>query len=127
MKRVLLGLLLVILLAVGGGIIYLTSGLARTAALTIGNVDFRAAANGTYQGEYLDGRWTNRVQVTIADGRVVAIELQQAPVFSQADVNQQLFARVIEQQSLQVDAISGATVTCKALLKAIEHAIVPAE
>jgi uncharacterized protein with FMN-binding domain len=38
-----------------------------------------------------------------------------------------LFDRVIEAQSLQVDAISGATLTSKAYLKAVENALEQAE
>jgi uncharacterized protein with FMN-binding domain len=38
-----------------------------------------------------------------------------------------LYDRVIESQSLQVDTISGATLTCKARLKAVENALIKAQ
>ena len=38
-----------------------------------------------------------------------------------------LFARVMEQKTLQVDAISGATITNKTHLKALENALIKAQ
>jgi uncharacterized protein with FMN-binding domain len=38
-----------------------------------------------------------------------------------------LYSRVIAQQSLQVDTISGATLTSKAYLQAVENALVQAQ
>jgi uncharacterized protein with FMN-binding domain len=38
-------------------------------------------------------------------------------------VSEELFQRVIAQQTTQVDAVSGSTVTSRAYLKAIENAL----
>jgi uncharacterized protein with FMN-binding domain len=42
---------------------------------------------------------------------------------SDAHVQRQVISRVVETQSLQVDTVSGATVTTRAALKAIENAL----
>lgn len=39
------------------------------------------------------------------------------------EVNESIISRVVENQSLKVDVVTGATVTSKALLKAIENAL----
>jgi uncharacterized protein with FMN-binding domain len=38
-----------------------------------------------------------------------------------------LYDRVIQAQSLQVDTLSGATLTSKAWLQAVENALIPAQ
>lgn len=39
------------------------------------------------------------------------------------EVNESIISRVVENQSLKVDVVTGATITSKALLRAIENAL----
>jgi uncharacterized protein with FMN-binding domain len=94
--------------------------------LEINDLDFKKLEDGTYRGAYEGGmyQWrANEVQVTVLSGNVTAIELLRSTEERPPDFTEELFKRVVERQSLQVDAVSGATLTSKAYLKAIEHAL----
>ena len=95
--------------------------------VTIENIDFPSLADGTYTGYYEGGMYKWReceVEVTVSLGKVKEIKLLNSkdPGGNNAD-HDKLFNRVINEQSLQVDALSGATLTSKAYLKAIEIAL----
>lgn len=94
-------------------------------------IDFSTLAEGTYQGAYEGGmyKWrANQCQVTVSDGKVSEIQLTGSmdPGKERAGA-QMLYDRVIQAQSLQVDTISGATLTSKAYLKGIENALIQAQ
>jgi uncharacterized protein with FMN-binding domain len=102
--------------------------------LTIGSVDFTKLQDGTYVGEYKGTKGKARnaaVKVTVSDGKIAAIKILKGALDSHgkpAELTggmtiEDLFKRVIESDSLQVDAISGATLTSKAHLKALENAL----
>lgn len=94
-------------------------------------IDFSTLAEGTYQGAYEGGmyKWrANQCQVTVSAGKVSDIQLTGStdPGKENTDAKM-LYDRVIQSQSLQVDTISGATLTSKAYLKGIENALVQAQ
>jgi uncharacterized protein with FMN-binding domain len=72
-----------------------------------------------------------KVNVTVAGGKLAAVDVtggalagekQNGEIRGGASI-QALFGKVIEKQSLKVDTISGATITCKTHLKAVEDAL----
>ncbi|MBN1873619.1 MAG: FMN-binding protein [Anaerolineae bacterium] len=100
-------------------------------SLPLDAVDFGKLNDGTYHGVYEGGmyKWrTNECDVTVANGKVTDIQLvvSQDPG-SENTQHQALYDRVIEAQSLQVDTISGATLTSKAYLQAVENALIQAQ
>lgn len=122
-KKVLIRTVIVIIVMVLGAGIYLTVGLSGAQNLEIGDVDFTNLADGTYVGSHRAGRWTNEVAVTVSSGRVVDVDIVRDVRIPRREYTAALIDKVIAEQSLQVDAISGATVTCKAYLKAMENAL----
>lgn len=96
--------------------------------LPIKDVDFKRIKDGTYKGNYAGGmyKWrANECEATVASGKVKTIKL--TATIDPAKKNMQheeLYKRVIDKQSLQVDTISMATLTSKAYLKAVENALV---
>lgn len=68
----------------------------------------------------------NRVQVTVESGRLTRVNLLSCEEDKPAEFTDDLYSRVIQNQSLQVDARSGATLTTKALLKGLESALLQA-
>lgn len=89
----------------------------------IEKIDFGKIRQGVYIGEYSGGmyRWReNKVRITAENGRVLKIEKVYA---SEKTEVEELYNRVIENQSLQVDGIAGATLTSKAFLKGIENGL----
>jgi uncharacterized protein with FMN-binding domain len=100
-------------------------------SLPLDAVDFGKLNDGTYQGAYEGGRYgwrANECQVTVSSGRVTGIQLigSQDPGGKNTQ-HEALYDRVVEAQSLQVDTISGATLTSKAYLQAVENALVRAQ
>ncbi|HSJ54588.1 MAG TPA: FMN-binding protein [Anaerolineae bacterium] len=100
-------------------------------SLPLDAVDFGKLADGTYHGAYEGGmyKWrANECQVTVSSGKVAAIQLlgSQDPG-SKNTQHELLYNRVIQAQSLQVDTISGATLTSKAWLQAVENALLDAQ
>jgi len=121
--KVLLLLVIIIILLAGGGLFYLSRGLDSGSRVPINEVDLSALTDGTYTGTYEGGRWTNTVKVTIKDHRITDIEIVDDLLFSQPEVVDKILARVIDEQKVNVDVISEATVSSKAYLKAIELAL----
>lgn len=101
------------------------------ANVTIAALDFSKLKDGAWVGEYAGGmyKWReNKVQVTVSGGRVTDIQgLSPAEAGKKYPERDQVYDRVMQAQSLQVDVVSGATLTSKAYLKGLEDALVKAE
>lgn len=99
-------------------------------SLPLNRVDFSRLKDGVYIGAYEGGmyKWReNKVQVTVSGGKVADIKLLEASFNSTGTTDPApLYDRVIDRQSLQVDVISGATVTSKGYLQAVENALLQA-
>lgn len=128
-----IALVVVVVLAVAGGIgwSYVSKEHKETRSLPLNKVDFKKLSDGKYHGAYAGGmyKWrTNECDVTVAGGKVADIQLSGTidPGAENTDYKM-LYSRVIAQQSLQVDTISGATLTSKAYLQAVENALVQAQ
>jgi uncharacterized protein with FMN-binding domain len=89
---------------------------------SIKSIDFSRLPNGVYDGGYKRGRFSSKVRVTVASGRVTTIDVVQDMQY-QSEVTQKAVGAVLEAQSLQVDTVSGATITTRAFLKAVENAL----
>jgi len=87
-------------------------------------VDLEKIEDGVYQGEFTGGRWKNKLEVTVKNHKITDIKLLQASDMSGIkDIGEKVFKKVEEEQSLQIDTVSGATVHTKAVLKSIENAL----
>ena len=114
---------MVFILITAGGIFFLTRGLALGSKLVINDVKLSAVKDGAYNGEYKDGRWTNEVNLTVKDHKITSIELVKDVLFPKPEVTKELFNKVVKEQNINIDAISGSTITSKAYLKSIENAL----
>jgi len=119
--KIFAGIFLVVVLMGAGGLFYITRGLEEGKHVVIEEVNMAAIEDGVYTGDYQSGRWTNTVEVEIRDNQIINIHLIDG--FTQQDTMENVYDSVIEHQTLQVDTVSGATVSSKAYLKAIEHAL----
>jgi uncharacterized protein with FMN-binding domain len=127
-------LIILVVLAVGGAIGW--SLLARehreARSLPLNAADFdRLKDDGVYHGVYEGGMYGwryNECDVTVTNGRVTAIQLVATQDSGAENANcQMLYDRVIQAQSLQVDTISGATLTSKGWLQCVENALLQAQ
>ncbi|EPY2274662.1 FMN-binding protein [Clostridium sporogenes] len=128
---VILGVIAVVLV---GGILFSASGRREVQELTIDAVDFKKLRDGTYVGEYSgtkDHSRDTKVQVIISEDKISDIKILKGALDKEGKPAEltgglsigDLFDNVIKSQSLQVDAISGATLTSKVHLKALENAL----
>ncbi|MGJ8454331.1 FMN-binding protein [Pseudothermotoga sp. U03pept] len=103
-------------------------GMNEVKKIQIKDISISQIADGEYLGEYKNGRWQYVVKVVVRDKRIEDIQiLNQKSGFIDMnlyrEVNESIISRVLKNQSLKVDVVTGATVTSKALLKAIETAL----
>ena len=80
--------------------------------------------DGVYEGEYKKGINKAVVKVTIADGRIADVELvKHNASWIGKKANDIIPQRILEQQSTQVDAVSGATNSSRVIMNAVQKAI----
>ncbi len=134
-RRSMIGWIIIVIvvigLAIAGGTGWskLSKEHQETASLPLNRVDFTKLRDGSYHGRYEGGmyKWRiNECQVTVESGKVTAIEPLVDVVDQGNGSTKLLYDRVIKAQSLQVDTISGATLTANSYLQAVENALVQA-
>jgi len=94
--------------------------------MTVGDVDPAAIADGDYPGEFTYDKFTYVVMTTIHCGRIGSIDVLACRNNRHARKAQAVISRIIEAQTTNVDAITGATTTSKALMKAVENSLADA-
>jgi len=116
-----IGIIFVLLLLIlGGGLFAVTRGLAEMQDIVINDVNPDELPDGVYTGEFDRYRWSNSVEITIQDGKIVDIQIEDGEA-----LERELSERIIANQSLDVDINAGATVSSKAFLKSVEKALTP--
>lgn len=92
------------------------------AAMEIGELNLSGVPDGTYEGSYDADLIKVQVAVTVEDQRIIDIALLEHENGKGAPA-EAVIPHVIESQSLDVEAVSGATNSSKVILKAIETAV----
>ncbi len=123
--RIIVIILALIAVAVIGGKVFLSrveANLAALAGMPVAGIDLDALEDGDYSGSYSVFPVTAEVRVTVRDHAIADIELVKH-VNGQGSGAEAVIGKVLEAQSLDVDAVSGATYSSKVILKAIEDAL----
>jgi uncharacterized protein with FMN-binding domain len=123
--KVLLGVVVVlVVLGLGGSMAMksMESKLIQLSARTIEEVSLTGLADGVYQGSYAVFPVKVVVEVTIAQEKIVNIGLLEHRQ-GQGKAAEMLIPQVVEAQSIQLDAISGATYSSKVILLSIANAL----
>jgi uncharacterized protein with FMN-binding domain len=97
----------------------------KTLTMQITDVDLSKVQNGTYMGSHPVGIMDYNVEVTVADNSIKKIGVVKA--FSGTEYSRKgraILDTVLARQTLDVDVITGATVTSKAYLAAVRDALV---
>ena len=130
--------ILIVALVISGlalaGILIDGPGRREIAGLSFPSINFKKLHDGTYIGDYKGTKSHLRdaqVKVTITSGEISDIEILKGAVDKEGQPLkikagksiEDLFNEVVESESLQVDVISGATLTSKTHLKALENAL----
>lgn len=134
LRRILLGLLVII--AAGGITVYFVDAPLRQEIqeLTIADVDFSQLSDGIYTGSFSGIHGNSRdvtLQVTIKSGVISSVTIISGAIDQQGNPTEvskgltlmDLFEEVQQAKSLDVDLLSGATLTSKTHLKALENAL----
>jgi uncharacterized protein with FMN-binding domain len=127
-----------IVLGMAGAVVLTAPGRNELRNMVITDVDFKKLRDGVYTGTYRGTKDSFRnaaVEVTVASGAVTKIRVTEGSLAGDKQTTEirggltinNLFDEVIKSQSLKVDVISGATLTSKAHLKAVENALKQAE
>ena len=122
--KILIAVVIAVLIIGAGGLFFVTRNLDEVASTELVGVDPSTLEDGDYTGAFTTGRWANEVSVTIEDGRITDIKIIKDVAYAQEGLSDQLFEGVLNAQNTTVDTVSGATVTSKAYLKAVENALV---
>ena len=126
-------LIVVVLLLVSGGIgwAYVSREHREAQNMPIQYVDFSLLNDGVYHGSYAGGMYEwrhNQCDVTVVKGKVTEIQLLDSINLAEELAGaEMLYDRVIAEQSLQVDTISGSTLTSNGYLKCVELALISAQ
>ena len=94
-------------------------------SLTASMPNMSLMANGVYRGEYDVSATPVKVvlDVTVQGRQITEINIvrhNSSPIGKRAE---RIIDQIIEEQSLDIDVISGATASSKAILKAVENAL----
>ncbi|HCG64118.1 MAG: hypothetical protein A2Y31_06020 [Spirochaetes bacterium GWC2_52_13] len=96
--------------------------LNQLSALSIANPDLSKIADGIYEGSYEAFPVKVVVTVEVADHRIVSVELNEHRN-GQGKPAESLLPHIVATQSLELDAVAGATYSSKVILKAVEQAL----
>ena len=124
-NKVILGFLLFLLVVYTAGtfaIKQIEADLQELPSMAIKDVDISSIQTGTYYGAYAVFPIDVEVEVVIANAEIQAVHLLKHRN-GQGENAETIPALVVENQSLHVDAITGATYSSKVILKAIELAL----
>ena len=117
-------LILVPIIAIGIGFATINAvKLNKIRNMPIKNIVITNVNDGIYKGEAYVGNYTYKVKVTVENHKIVNIEgvdNRKSPYVTYAEG---VFTKIIKQQKVDVDAITGATTTSKAFMKAVENAL----
>ncbi len=125
MRIILLILAAVIVVCVFGGIIAFQSiqrNLSVLASSVIEDVPLERVQDGVYVGEYSAFPVTAQVEVTVKDHALASARTLKHQ-HGQGSAGEAVVEKAVQRNSLQVDAVTGATYSSKVLLKAMENAL----
>lgn len=120
-RRVLLIVAIALAIIVIAGFGYADSLGKAADKIIIAPLDLAGVADGTYEGSAAIMHVKPQVSVTVAGGRITSVSY--APPVGPGLVG--MADRIVAAQSLDVDGISGATITTKAVKAAISNAVTP--
>ena len=116
-------ILAILLLSAATMMFVFNNGMEEAKAIQVSSIDLSKVEDGDYIGSFDLTRWSNEIKVTVKDHKIVALEVMDDVMFKMDEITKSLFDRVMQNQSLDVDIETGATVTSHAYLKAIENAL----
>lgn len=121
-KKIIIILLCTILFVLIGVSLYLKTLVNDVNSITVSNLNMANITDGIYEGEYSVTPVYVKVEVSVTEHKITSIKIieHENGLGGKAE---KIVDDVIGRQSLEVDAVSGATVSSKCIIKAIENAL----
>ena len=126
-KKKIISVIILLLLLIGliCGAVYLKKVADYKRAVvetTIGEIDIADVSDGIYIGEYDVNFIYAKVEVTVEDGEIVSINILEHR-HERGKAAETVIEKIIEEQKINVDAVSGATNSSTVIKKAVENAL----
>ena len=96
----------------------------RVRQMDIQNVDISSIQDGKYIGSFYYSGFEYRVKTIVNAQKIIDIEILQNRDTKRAQRAEVVLREILKRQTPNVDAISGATTTSKALMKAVENSLI---
>ncbi len=129
-KKILSAVVVVMVVFIVGVVIFyfamvkpMLNEISQIQQMEIATINLNDVADGSYRGDFTYGKFTYEVEVTVKDHKIESIKVIKNRKSKYAKMAEGILARIVEKQTLQVDAVSGATTTSKAFMKAVENAL----
>ncbi len=124
MKKTVITIIIVLLVIVVGGVGFFRSYVhGERIKMQVGEVDLSRVSDSVYNGEHPYFGLVCKVEVEVKNNRIVNIKVDEDRSSEYVDKAKMVTQNVLLEQSLDVDTITGATFTSKAILKAVENAL----
>ena len=126
-KKKIISFIILLLLLIGliCGAVYLKNVADYKRAIgetTFGEIDIADVSDGIYIGEYDVNFIYAKVEVTVEDGEIVSINILEHR-HERGKAAETVIEKIIEEQKIDVDAVSGATNSSTVIKKAVENAL----
>lgn len=126
-KKVALAIVVVLVILIGFGGIQFNAFIKKTDAninsIVIESVDLRKVADGVFEGDYDAGAIYAKVSVQVTSGKIIKIDLLEHRK-GKGGPAEVILDQIVNQQSMEVDNISGATGSSRVIKKAVERALI---
>lgn len=117
MKKIVLTTMAVILLGCA------SQEVMRVRQMPIQNINLNNVVDGEYVGAFAYSGFEYKVKTTVSAHRIAAIEILQNRNTRHARKAEGVLGKIVQHQTPNVDAVSGATTTSKAIMKAVENSL----
>jgi uncharacterized protein with FMN-binding domain len=86
-------------------------------------IEFKRLADGVYQGNYKHSPNSADVEVTIQNQRIAKVEILKQDAWKSKNAESVIPKRIVEKQSTNVEAVTGATNSSNVIMNAVQNAI----
>lgn len=126
-KKKIISVIILLFLLIGliSGAVYLKNVADYKRAIgetTFDEIDIADVSDGIYIGEYDVNFIYAKVEVTVEDGEIVSINILEHR-HERGKAAEKVIEKIIEEQKIDVDAVSGATNSSTVIKKAVENAL----
>lgn len=122
-QKTIIMVVLPLFIAVMAFVILNTISLNKIRNMPIGSINLTKINDGVYKGEAKAGNYVYKVDVEVKNHKIINIKGIDNRKSVYVTYAEGVFPKIIRDQRANVDAITGATTTSKAFMKAVENAL----